>query len=681
MLTTSIRSRWSTAVCLAAGILVFATPSAAREEGVYPRLPRSGENHLWYVSNDTDTAIIFVHGIFSSSRSAWLNENGAYWPRIVAEDPLLGRPSIYLGGFHTALDSGPYSIRDAANELYRRLTVDDVLSRRKLLFIAHSMGGIVVRHLLVRKREELADKTVGLMLMASPSVGSRDATRLRWLSELAANQMGSELAWDHPFLEELDREFKDLVYRQRIPCMRGIEAVEHHLVGSVLWGLLRREVLVEMSSAGRYFGDPQRLPGTDHFTIVKPDSKHHPAHALLQGFYRTDFVRPCEAVGDGSGKTIETSTARDPGRFALRTEADTFYSEIGHSINVPLRVVRLTTGNAPPSGFTLRTLFLEEDGTPLDQDTELRAFVREASEASLPPMAVGTHEQTANLRIGTQEAGRFGLRIELAVDDEVLTSLELDLVVDALPFADLIASSTAEIPHYLLRNHLLTLDEGVFDDYEEVAVTLVDEAYRSNLEQATIYLDPTYYGSTGPTLNVYSYPLPEGKSHRGYHRSPLGTTLSDTVPIGAGFYAFEQIDGRRLRFIPVPANCRHVQVRLDRFEHPTMLSEPAPSPSLTEIAIDDYRRGTATFYIAGSEESFSLFYDCGASGAACGFDLQWGESTYWGREDYGELNLAASNLPIIRAADYGAYWVIEADQADRYDTRLTASRCQPGTAH
>ena len=286
----------------------------AQPGGIHPKLPEADQNHLWYINNDSDTVIVFVHGLFSDSRSAWLASSGVFWPRLIAADERLGQPSIYLGGFFTALSSGEYGIRDAANELYRRLTLGAVFQKREILFVTHSTGGIVVRQLLVRKRGQLQDKKIGLMLIASPSTGSRDASRLSWLSDLAKNRMSIELRWDHPLLEDLDREFRDLVYQKGIPCLRGVEAIENHLVFSKWWGLVRDEVLVEMSSAGHYFGDPQRLPSTDHFTAVKPDDIEHPAHALLRFFYQTEFSRPCGQAkrggnpGDGKLKVVVMDT-------------------------------------------------------------------------------------------------------------------------------------------------------------------------------------------------------------------------------------------------------------------------------------------------------------------------------------------------------------------------------------
>ncbi len=98
-----------------------------------------------------------MHGIFSDSRDAWYYEDesnpekNAYWPELIWRDERFDKPSIYLAGFYTELDSGDYTLRDAANQVYESLVISlkpadqPVLSKPNILFIAHSTGGIVVR--------------------------------------------------------------------------------------------------------------------------------------------------------------------------------------------------------------------------------------------------------------------------------------------------------------------------------------------------------------------------------------------------------------------------------------------------------------------------------------------------------------------------------------------------------
>ena len=264
--------------------------------------PADGHNNLWYHANDeADTAIVFVHGLASDSRDAWYHEGeGAYWPALVRDDPVFAGSAIFLGGYHTAVDSRDYDFRDAANQLHRSLAIGvapastAVLDHPNILFVTHSAGGIVVRHMLTRHVNDFSDKAVGLMLIASPSIGARDADRLRFIADLVRSKQGRQLGFDNPFLESLDKDFKNLVHEDKIPRLKGVEWLEHYLPFGTLGklvGIGRDDVLVDEQSGGRYFGEPQRMPGSDHISIVKPDSQDHESHRSLVYFHQRTFKK------------------------------------------------------------------------------------------------------------------------------------------------------------------------------------------------------------------------------------------------------------------------------------------------------------------------------------------------------------------------------------------------------
>lgn len=266
--------------------------------------PASNDNNLWYHATDSDTVFVFVHGLLSDSRDAWFYKNeddptkSTYWPRLIRDDPKFDGASIFLGGFYTEIDAGSFSSRDGADELFRTLSISvdpadyAVLDKPNILFITHSTGGIVVRHMLTRHIDDFKEKNVGLVLIASPSKGARDANRFGIVADIARQKLGKELRWNNPFLEELDNDFKNLVNDRKIPRLQGAEWLEHHLLGgkTAKWfGLARNEVLVEKESGAQYFGAPTTLAGTDHVTAVKPDDRRHPAYTNLRYFYEHKF--------------------------------------------------------------------------------------------------------------------------------------------------------------------------------------------------------------------------------------------------------------------------------------------------------------------------------------------------------------------------------------------------------
>jgi len=204
---------------------------------------------------------------------------------------------VYLGGYYTSVDSQLYDVTDAADELFAALKRDRVLDRQNILFVCHSTGGIVVRYMLYHHREEFyssggIDKTVGMLLIASPSYGSKiaDIDVIRYLTDQFNNRLSGQLRWNNEFLKQLDGNFKDLVHFKLVPHLVGREAVENHFVVHRKWlPLFDRHLVVEPESAGRYFAHQVRLRDTDHFSAVKPDSREHPAYELLADFFRDEF--------------------------------------------------------------------------------------------------------------------------------------------------------------------------------------------------------------------------------------------------------------------------------------------------------------------------------------------------------------------------------------------------------
>src|SRR5436190_6179345 len=103
---------------------------------------------VWLREPTSATSVVFVHGILSSAESAWRHRNGAYWPTLLHEDTGAHGLGIYVFTYNTGIFSGSYSVGDAADALKEHMRLDRVLQCERLIFVCHSMGGIVVRKYL-----------------------------------------------------------------------------------------------------------------------------------------------------------------------------------------------------------------------------------------------------------------------------------------------------------------------------------------------------------------------------------------------------------------------------------------------------------------------------------------------------------------------------------------------------
>lgn len=248
----------------------------------------------WIRKPTGDTTVVFIHGVLSSGDTAWKHANGTDWPVLLGDDPKTAGRGVYVYSYHTGFGSGGYRIGDIVDALKEELALDEVTASRRLVLVCHSMGGIVARKYLVERVVDLLDggKEIGLFLVASPSLGSDYAA---WLAPIAkkfghAQADALRFAGDNPWLADLDKEFINLKEGRRLP-LQGKELIEDRFIDlrvPFLW-LFWRKQIVEPFSGARYFGEPLKVPASDHGSIAKPDGAEALQHRLLMRFLTDHF--------------------------------------------------------------------------------------------------------------------------------------------------------------------------------------------------------------------------------------------------------------------------------------------------------------------------------------------------------------------------------------------------------
>jgi pimeloyl-ACP methyl ester carboxylesterase len=247
---------------------------------------------------------VFVHGILSDGDSCWRNENGVYWPDLVVAESDLENVGVYVFTYETGVFSGGYSIGDAVDALKEYLRLDEVLDSERLIFVCHSMGGIVVRRFLVKNASDLIEKRqmVGLFLVASPSLGARYADWLSPLIQFFGHSQAEALKFvrHNEWLRDLDKDFLDLKESRRLD-MRGKELLEDKfLFLKKVW----QAQVVEPFAGAKYFGEPFKVPASDHWSIAKPESKDNVQHRLLVQFVKDVSGLRVNAAGARSGQLV-----------------------------------------------------------------------------------------------------------------------------------------------------------------------------------------------------------------------------------------------------------------------------------------------------------------------------------------------------------------------------------------
>jgi hypothetical protein len=249
----------------------------------------------WIREPQGDTSVIFVHGILSSGDACWRHANGTYWPALLTQEKDLASVGVYVFTYRTDIFSGNYHLGDAVDSLKEHFHLDRLWESKRLIFVCHSMGGIVVRQLLVVRQAEFIERKteVGLFLVASPSLGSTYATLLSGFARILGHSQVQVLrfAQDNVWLNDLDTNFQNLKEAGKL-SLTGKELIEDQAI--VLHKFLRTQV-VEPFSGARYFGEHYKVPHSDHSTIAKPENSAAIQHRLLCRFL-LDMLQSSPAV-------------------------------------------------------------------------------------------------------------------------------------------------------------------------------------------------------------------------------------------------------------------------------------------------------------------------------------------------------------------------------------------------
>ncbi|WP_271609769.1 MULTISPECIES: alpha/beta fold hydrolase [unclassified Bradyrhizobium] len=237
----------------------------------------------WVRKSRSGVTAVFIHGILGTERT-WQNQNGTVWPLLLCTEDELQACGVYIFNYRADAFSGTYSIQDAVNNLRARFVLDKVFDEKAIIFVCHSMGGIIARHLVVGQQGLFMrdQKQVGLFLVASPSLGSEYANFVSALAPLYNAQLDAlRLDQKNQWLNTLDTEFINLKESRYFPIF-GKELVEDEPL--VFKRVLAGSQIAAPFSGAKYFGNSVKIEYSDHLSIAKPADKSAMQHRELVAF-------------------------------------------------------------------------------------------------------------------------------------------------------------------------------------------------------------------------------------------------------------------------------------------------------------------------------------------------------------------------------------------------------------
>jgi len=238
-------------------------PPAALENTTAPRWVKQHTPHA-------NIALVFVHGIFGDTVGTWKGDGPSFFD-LIAQDPKMGpKVDMYAFGYPSnMIRQGSFGIDEAANTLYKRLDTAGVLDYPAVVFINHSMGGLVVMHMLINHRE-MFPKVPAVVFFSTPQSGAE-------ISNIAKHVSGNEallsmLPGDsNIYIRSMNDSWKslDANTRPRVDC-----AYEKKDTGPFR--------IVDWASATRFCDGTAQAISANHITIVKPDSADSDSFLVVQ---------------------------------------------------------------------------------------------------------------------------------------------------------------------------------------------------------------------------------------------------------------------------------------------------------------------------------------------------------------------------------------------------------------
>ncbi len=314
-------------------------PAAAPEAKADPKDP---DPH-WVIQQKppAKVALVFVHGVTGDMIGTWTAGNGkTFWDLVNENDQLKGKTDSFVFGFPSYLfRSGSFDIQQAANRLHERITYRKVFEYPAVVFVAHSMGGLVVlRELLTHP--EIRDRLPVVMFYATPMEGSLIAAIGQEFSpNTALAQMTPADA--NALLQLIDSEWKTIPSDKRPKVRCAYENKPLGLTKIVPW-----------SSATRYCDAASPPIEATHSSIVKPDRPGADAIVYLANALN-DYV-----LGKNLEAKLETPDFSTEGSNSVFLLTNAYGKQSARLVNAGGGILNFTLAEIDPE------LLLWPDDTP-----------------------------------------------------------------------------------------------------------------------------------------------------------------------------------------------------------------------------------------------------------------------------------------------------------------------------
>ena len=238
--------------------------------------------------------IVFVHGLGGDAWSTWHPEASKkdtnFWPMWLGEDlPQMGIWSLAYEVEPTRWKKGStMPLVQRADNILDLLELDGI-GERPVIFITHSMGGLLLKQMLRNANDsgneswlKIVQQTKGIVYLSTPHSGSDIATWIKYIGGILRTSVSvEELEAHNPQLLNLNDYCRD---NERIKEIPIIVYCENEKTSGV--------IVVDKTSANPgVAGVKPIMVDENHISISKPNSPNHRIYRRVKKFIRECLLK------------------------------------------------------------------------------------------------------------------------------------------------------------------------------------------------------------------------------------------------------------------------------------------------------------------------------------------------------------------------------------------------------
>ena len=294
--------------------------------------------------------IVFVHGIHAN-RETWRAPNGAYWPQLIQTDPHFQKSDVVVAEYPTPASRGRLSTAQLSEILWQGLKRQRVWEHSEIVFIAHSLGGILTEEMLLNHPAD-ATHVPFIVSYATPHQGSfvANLAKIYDRDPLLTDLRESN---DNSFLMDLEQKWRSTQSVSRIHrycAFEGLDTVAGAGIGRYLGAHIRVVNYYSATYGCDVDAPPQRI-AADHIDIVRPASRSADAYTFFARIYHANpIIEVVDTVRDNkvSGLNVDCNRTNSADDFEVPIALDPSLHEQLLSAEVELVDTEKIRDASPP---------------------------------------------------------------------------------------------------------------------------------------------------------------------------------------------------------------------------------------------------------------------------------------------------------------------------------------------